>query len=384
VARFPDVSVAGAAVPASIFARLREHLARFPGDVIPLQIGDTYLPPPAHLADSISDAPHSELYTYGAPHGYLPLLETIAARHGVSVDNVQIAMGTTQALTATVGALCDPGDELVMLTPHWPLIRGIALAAHVVPVEVLAHAVLPAAELVARITAAITPRTTAIYFATPNNPDGEMLAKDQLVAIAALAEHRGLWLIADEVYEHYTYDQPHVSIASLPGAAERTVSTYSFAKSYAQAGLRVGYAVGPASVMATMRKLINHGVYNVPVAAQRAAVAAMRQGDGFLADARGLYRAARDRARSRLKASAALPPGGAYLWVDFSPWSGDDCMPVLERCAAAGVLMAPGSAFGAGCDRYARLCFTGVAPARLDEGIDRINAVLDAMPRRGA
>ncbi|HEY4175870.1 MAG TPA: pyridoxal phosphate-dependent aminotransferase [Kofleriaceae bacterium] len=380
MARFPDVSAAGAAVPASIFARLREHLARYPGDVIPLQIGDTYLPPPAGLADAISDASDAELYTYGAPHGHAPLLETIAERHGVGVDHVQIAMGTTQALAATVGALCDPGDELIMLTPHWPLIRGIALAAHVVPVEVIAHGSLPTAELVARIAAAITPRTTAIYFATPNNPDGEMLSREQLAAIATLAEQRGLWLIADEVYEHYTYDAAHASIAAI--APARTVSTYSFAKSYAQAGLRVGYAVGPAAVMSTMRKLINHGVYNVPVAAQRAAVAAMRSGDRFLADARGLYRAARDATRARLKAPAALPPGGAYLWVDFGAWSGDDCMPVLENCAAAGVLLAPGSAFGAACERYARLCFTGVSPTRLAEGVDRINAVLETMPRR--
>ncbi|CAN5861906.1 aspartate/prephenate aminotransferase [soil metagenome] len=382
MARFPDVSAAGAAVPASIFARLREHLARFPGDVIPLQIGDTYLAPPARLADAIFDAPDGELYTYGSPHGYQPLLDALAARHGVTVDNVQIAIGTTQALTATVGALCDPGDEMIMLTPHWPLIRGIAIAAHVVPVEVLAHGSLPADELAARVAGSITPRTTAIYFATPNNPDGEMLSSDHLAALALLAERRGLWLIADEVYEHYTYDAAHVSIAAL--APSRTVSTYSFAKSYAQAGLRVGYAVGPAAVITTMRKLINHGVYNVPVAAQRAALSALRAGDGFLVDARALYRVARDRARTRLNATAATPPGGAYLWVDFGAWSGDDCMQVLEKCAAAGVLLAPGTAFGAMCGRYARLCFTGVSPARLDEGIDRINAVLDAMPRREA
>jgi len=85
-----------------------------------------------------------------------------------------------------------------------------------------------------------------------------------------------------------------------------------------------------------------------------------------------------DRARSRLQAPAALPPGGSYLWVDFRKWTGDDCMPILEACAAKGVLMAPGSAFGDACHGFARLCFTGVPPARLDEGIDRINAVLAA------
>jgi aspartate/methionine/tyrosine aminotransferase len=151
---------------------------------------------------------------------------------------------------------------------------------------------------------------------------------------------------------------------------------FSFAKSYAQAGLRVGYLLAAASVARAIKKLVNHSVYNVPVAMQRAALAAMHGGAEFLATARDRYRVARDRTRTRLIAPAASPPGAAYLWVDFSRWSGSDCMPVLERAAERGVLLAPGSAFGDACHGFARLCFTGVAEAQLDEGIDRINAVL--------
>jgi aspartate/methionine/tyrosine aminotransferase len=187
-----------------------------------------------------------------------------------------------------------------------------------------------------------------------------------------------LWLFADEVYEHYGYDAAHVSIATHPAAAPRTVTVFSFAKSYAQAGLRVGYAIAPEAVAGAIRRLVNHSVYNVPVAMQRAALGALEAGAPFLAGARARYRAARDRARARLLAPAACPPGGAYLWVDFSRWTGDDCMPVLARIAEAGVLLAPGHAFGAACGGFARLCFTGVDEARLDVGIDRINAVLRA------
>jgi aspartate/methionine/tyrosine aminotransferase len=153
------------------------------------------------------------------------------------------------------------------------------------------------------------------------------------------------------------------------------VTVYSFAKSFALAGLRVGYAVGPQRVIDTIKKLVNHSVYNVPVATQRAALAAMRTGHGFLAMAREKYRAARDRARAALHAPSALPPGGAYLWVDLRQW-GDDCMDTLARIAERGVLLAPGRAFGAGYGGFARLCYTGVDEARLDEGIARINAVL--------
>lgn len=385
MARFPDVSVAGAAVPASIFARLREHLARFPGDVIALQIGDTHLVPPCGLADHAwAELPTAELYAYGSATGWTPLIEEIVAkawrtnRIAVSPAGVQVTCGATHALSCAVQALCDSGDELILLTPHWPLIRGIALGYNVVPIEVPIASACPADELTERIAAAITERTAAIYLATPNNPDGAMLMAPQLEAIARLAVQHRLWLLSDEVYEDYGYDAEHISIASLPAAADRTVTVFSFAKSYAQAGLRVGYALAPAPVTATLTKLVNHSVYNVPVALQRAAVGAMRGGAGFVAAARASYRAARDRSRSRLIVPTACPAGGAYLWLDFRNRMGDDCLPILERCAAAGVLLAPGTAFGAACGGFARLCFTGVTAERLDEGIDRINAVVES------
>jgi aspartate/methionine/tyrosine aminotransferase len=378
VSRFPLLSNAGTSVPASIFAKLREHLAKFPGDVIPLQIGDTHLRPPVVLEDfGWGDA--AELYTYGAPAGWAPLVEAIAVkarernRIAVTEAGIQIACGATHALSCAVQALCDRGEELILVTPHWPLIKGMAIGHGVVPVEV-PHG----PELGALLEHAITPRTSAIYVATPNNPDGVMLTADEIAAIAQLAEKYDLWILSDEVYEDYGYSAQHISIATHPAALARTVTVFSFAKSYAQAGLRVGYALAPEPVAAAIKKLVNHSVYNVPVAMQRAALGAMRAGQPFLAAARERYRDARDRARARLKAPAANPPGGAYLWVDFSQWSGDDCMPVLERCAEQGVLLAPGSAFGDICHRYARLCFIGVDEERLDDGIDRINAVLDA------
>lgn len=365
------MSAAGHATPASIFARLREHLAKFPGDFIPLQIGDTHLSP-AHALHAIrwEELPPVDVYAYGSPAGWDPLIEAIVAKarakNGIEIaaSGVQVTVGTTHALACAMQALCDPGDEVLLVTPHWPLIKGMALAQSVRPVEVALD----------QVEAAITSRTSVLYVATPNNPDGAMLDAAQIDELVRIARAYDLWILSDEVYEDYVYDRPHISIATR--APERTVTTFSFAKSYAQAGLRVGYALGPVDAIATVKKLVNHSVYNVPVAMQMAAYHALTTGDGFLAAARERYRGARDRARARLQAPAALPPGGAYLWVDFAKWSGDDCMPVLEKVAAAGVLLAPGSAFGDACRSHARLCFTGVDEARLDEGIDRINGVL--------
>jgi aspartate/methionine/tyrosine aminotransferase len=373
------VSAAGNAVPASIFARLREHLSRFPGDVIPFQIGDTHLAPAQGLHEiAWAEHPPADLYTYGTPAGWDPLIAAIVtkarAKNGLEVTaaSVQVTVGTTHALHCAVQAVCDPGDELILMTPHWPLIRGIALAQSVVPVEVVG---------LDAIERAITTRTSAIYVATPNNPDGVMLSSAEVDEIVRIARAHDLWILSDEVYEDYVYDHPHISIATR--APERTITTFSFAKSYAQAGLRVGYALGPEAVIAAVKKLVNHTVYNVPVAMQRAAYGALTGGDTFLATARARYRAARDRASARLHAPATLPPGGAYLWVDFSRWSGADCLPVLEKIAEQGVLVAPGSAFGEACRSHARLCFTGVDEVRLDEGIDRINRVLADWPSTG-
>ena len=372
------LSNAGTSVPASIFAKLREHLARFPGDVIPLQIGDTHLTPPVVL-ENFGWGDPAELYAYGAPAGYTPLIEAIVdkarTKNGIAVGEagVQIACGATHALSCAVQALCDRGEELILITPHWPLIKGMAVGHGVVPVE------LPyGPDIGTHLERAITARTSGIYVATPNNPDGIMLSADEVDAIAEVAAKHDLWIFSDEVYEDYGYDAPHISLATHPAAAPRTVTVFSFAKSYAQAGLRVGYALAPEPVAAAIKKLVNHSIYNVPVAMQRAALGALRSGAPFLAAARDRYQAARDRARARLKAPAAVPPGGAYLWVDFHQWSGNDCLAVLEKVAEQGVLLAPGSAFGDACTRYARLCFTGVDEMRLDEGIDRINAVLTA------
>ena len=239
--------------------------------------------------------------------------------------------------------------------------------------------------------AAITPRTSAIYVATPNNPDGAMLvARRSSPRSRALADRHDLWILSDEVYEDYGYDAAARLDRDAARRRDRTVTVFSFAKSYAQAGLRVGYALGPEPVIATIKKLVNHSRL------QRAGRDAARGARARCSAARRSsprratrYRAARDRARARLLAPAALPPGGAYLWVDFSRVdAATTACRCSSRCAAAGVLLAPGSAFGEACGALARLCFTGVDEARLDEGIDRINAcsrrvMLDARGLRG-
>ena len=386
----PRLSAAADAMPLSIFARLYEKVAGFTGDVITLQIGDTHLGPPAcarldRMMPAYETAGDRDLYHYGPAAGWGPLVERLTAKvaavNRIPGAGVQISSGATHALWCALGAVCDPGDEILLLAPHWPLIRGIAQSRSVTPIEVPFTQVLRmggGGDAAALLESKVTARTRAIYVCTPNNPDGSVLHEAELRAIAEVASRHGLWILSDEVYEDYVYEGEHVSIASLPGVAERTITVFSFSKGYAQAGLRVGYAAGSPAAIGAMRKMVNHTVYNVPHALQRASCAALDGGAEFLAAAKVRYRAARDRALATIGAPCAVPEGATYLFLDLRPWCapGGECAAVLERCAESGVLLAPGGAVGAAFGGYARLCFTAVDEARLEDGIARINRVL--------
>ncbi|WP_428267491.1 pyridoxal phosphate-dependent aminotransferase [Haliangium sp.] len=404
MSRYPDLATTAGVLPQSMFARLYERLASFDGDVIPLQIGDTYLPPPAQArlgALGFDTGPDPSLYAYSGPHGDPALLDALVDKlHRINrmdfarADNVQITCGATHALSCAMRAVLDPGDELLVLSPHWPLIRNIALSHAVNPVDVpFSHRLLrldpgagaPEDAAVDLISAYVGPQTAAIYLSTPNNPDGMVMSREVLRAVAKVAEKHDLWVLADEVYEHFAYDgHVHTSVATLPGMAGRTVTAFSFSKSYGLAGLRLGYMVGPSPVMAAARRLVNTSVYSVSRAMQRVALRALEHGDGFLREAREHYHEARDRALARVQAPCVAPQGGTYLFLDLGPWidpsdpcDGASSLGLLERMAEAGLLLAPGFGFGLGYGRWARLCYSAASPARVDEGIDRLNRVLD-------
>lgn len=392
--RFPHVSAPAAAIPASIFSRLVERLAQYQGEIYPFHLGDTYLPPPeeARLETLRWEEPNGAwLYRYSAPAGEPELLAAVVdklrRKNGLEVGpaNVQITAGATHAFACAARALLDQGDEVLLLAPFWPLIRGHVLSVGARPVEVPFSSELyarPGVDPRTLVEPYVTPRTAAMYLSTPNNPDGKVLGARELEAIAALARERNLWVLADEVYEDFTFDgRRHASIAALPGMAERTVTAFSFSKSYGQAGLRVGYVVGPEPVIAAIRKLANHSIYNVPRATQRAALCALRHGEGFLARARDDYAGARDEAVAaleRLGLPHAAPEGGSYVFVNLGRHlaAGERAVDVLERLAGQGILLAPGDAFGHAYASWARLCYTAVPRPRLREGLVRMAALL--------
>jgi aspartate/methionine/tyrosine aminotransferase len=395
----PALSRTATAVRSSIFAELAPRIeahARAGGDLVELHIGDTHVAPPDTARFAVAgeragpfDAP---LYRYGAIAGLETLKDALAARllrlgHGpAEIDprrHVLVACGATHAAFCVLRAVLDPGDEVIVTSPYWPLAVGVVRAAGAEPVEVRLTTRLyeePALDVAALIDARVTPRTRAIYLITPNNPDGKVLTTRQLAAIARVAEERGLWVLSDEVYADYVYEGVHASIARLEGMAERTLSVYSLSKSHALAGARVGFAIAPERVIEVARRIATHTVFNVPVASQRVALAALTSEDAWLEGTRRQYRAARDEALQAVAGTGArafAPDGGSYLFVDFAPvLGGRPLRELLERAIDRGVLLAPGDGFGDGTATWARRCFTSVPPARLRLGLERLRGAI--------
>lgn len=379
------------AMRAGVFAELEAAIAArraSGGDIIPLHIGDTYrLPPPsAHIERAIHDASPDALYAYGATAGLVELRDAIAAyvrRHGrgypdATEGNVLLGVGATHALSCAARVVLDEGDDVLLASPYWPLAHGIITQTGARAVEVPLPRERDPAELLAD---AITPRTRALYLISPNNPDGRIFTPEEAQRIAELAVERDLWVMSDEVYADYAYEREPTSLAVLPFMAERTLTAFSFSKSHALAGARVGYVIAPASLVLAARKISVHTAFNVPVAMQRVALAALRDGDAWIVEARVDYRAARDATTTALEGSGvrfAHAEGGVYLFLDFEDaLDGRPLKLLLEHAIDRGVLLAPGESCGVAHTTCARLCFTSVPLPRVLEGVRRLRLAMD-------
>lgn len=312
----------------------------------------------------------------GIPELRAALAEKARAKNGlagVRADDVFVTNGAMHALYVTFRALLAPGDEVIVPDPMWTeAVENVRLAGGVpVAVPLWAHdayAYRPDA-----ITAALTPRTTAIFLNSPHNPTGAVLSEPTLHRILELAREHVLWVIADEAYEDVLYPPArHVSIGSLAGDyAERVISIYSFSKSHAMSGLRTGYVVTRAPVLhERLPKLLRCTINGVNSVTQWAALAAVTGEQGHIAAMRAEYLRRRDLMLEALSGIDGVrpfvPPGAFYLWVEldasvYARLGVRDADELSELLAARGLGSAPGSAFGRhGADalRFAFSCST--------------------------
>ncbi len=368
--RPPQLSPAVVAMPGAVYSPFAERVPTHVGPIFPLHVGDTWLAPfEGGRMEDLAQAVHPGMHRYTAPQGLPELVdavvEKVRTRNELPCerDAVLVTGGATAGLSCAIGTLLEPGDEVLILAPFWPLIRGIVQSWRGVPVEVPFYDRVETAEAaVAAVSAQRTARTVALYVSTPSNPTGRVLPGDWLEALADFARREDLWLLSDEVYEDLLYHGAHVSIGRF--VPERTLTAFSFSKSYGMAGYRVGSLVGPPAVIAEVQKLHTHSTYCAPAPSQLSALRALRDGDGWLTEARAQYqRAGHDAAHS-----LALPePGGStFLFVDVGRQLDERGMPgFLEDLFDDGVLVAPGASAGSAYGDWIRLCFTAAPPEQV-------------------
>ncbi len=382
----------GVAESATLAITSKAKALRAAGEpVIGFGAGEPDFPTPAYIVDAARDAlddPSNFRYT---PAAGLPALREAVARKtardsGLIVDpsQVMITNGGKQAVYLAFQTLLDPGDEVLLPAPYWVTYPEAIRLADGVPVPIPTDETSGFEVTIDQLEAATTERTKALLFVSPSNPTGAVYGRDGIAAIGRWAAERGIWVVADEIYEHLVYGDAafHSLPVVVPAAAEKTIVVNGVAKTYAMTGWRVGWMIGPTEMVGAATRLQSHISSNVANVSQRAAIAAV---DGPL-DAVREMRSVFDRRRKTMVrllrevpgVRCAEPEGAFYAFPDLrglldrdlhgrtAHTTMDLAALLLEEIKIAVV---PGEAFGA--PGYARLSFA-LSDDDLEEGLTRL------------
>ena len=292
---------------------------------------------------------------------------------------VGVTVGAMAALILAMLTTLDPGDEVLIPNPGYTNFEGQLLLAGAVPVSYPLDAPDYAIDA-AILSSLVTDRTRAILLCSPSNPTGAVLRPESLATVASLAREHGLLVFSDETYEDLIYEGRHHSIAALPGMAERTVSVFSFSKSYAMTGWRIGYLIAPPALISAMNVLQEHVVSCPSSVSQYAALAALTESQDCVVEMRTQYDERRRFIVTGLNnlpgISCPTPHGAFYAFpviTDLDTSSDTFADWVLQE---AHVAIVPGSAFNTRGEGFVRLSYAASLP-NLREAIDRIASALD-------
>jgi aspartate aminotransferase len=360
-------------------------------DVIDFGAGEPDFATPAHVVEAAQRAcADPAMHHYTGAAGLPALREAIAAvtaaMSGRAIEPAQVLVtnGGKHALLATFATLVDEGDEVLLPAPYWVTYPEQVRLAGGVPVELATTAADGYRVTVEQLEAARTARTKLLVFVSPSNPTGAVYPPEEIAAIGRWAAEHGIWVVADEIYEHLVYgDARHVSIATAaPEVAERTVVVSGVAKTYAMTGWRVGWTVAPAPLIKRMADLQSQQTGNVANVSQAAAIAALNGPQDLVEQMRATYdrrrKVAHDAFAGLPGVACPLPEGAFYVFPDVSGVLGrsiggtraDDavalCAALLEH---AKVALVPGEAFGA--PGHLRLSYA-LDDTDLERGLARI------------
>ncbi|MET3792447.1 pyridoxal phosphate-dependent aminotransferase [Aquamicrobium terrae] len=359
-------------------------------DLIHLELGQPVHDTPDHIKQATIRALQAGEVHYSDLQGIPQLREVLAAkvrdynRIDVSASEILVTNGLTQASFAAFMALLDDGEEAILLEPYYPQHLGKIEMAGAKPV--MAPLDKKAGFRIRKdlITPLITPRTRMIVLVNPSNPTGRVYSREELQIVADLAIEHDLWVISDEVYEQIVFDgAEHVSIASLPGMKERTVSMFAFTKAYAMDGWRLGYLAADKSMIPALMKITATEVTHVNTFIQHGAIAAITGPAEVLQDMVDDDRRKRDLVVSRLNQMPGVicpsPEGTIYAFPDISGTglkAQEAADAILEK---TDVVVEAGSFYGPLGEHHLRICFGSQDHDRLEEAMNRLSGFFNSL-----
>ena len=367
------------------------ELAAKRGDCIYLHLGEPEFITPQHVREAAKKA-LDEGHTHYGPDRGLPELrqliaEKIKRQYGAAYswqDEILVTAGGQAALHIAVMALANPGDEIVILLPHYPpyVVNAQLAGAKAVFVKLRSEeAFVPNPADIERV---ITNRTKLIMILTPNNPTGAVYPKETLRRLLDIARRHDIVLIADEVYESLVYDGlQHTSLLSFPDAREHVVQVNSFSKTYAMTGLRVGYLAASADKLLQFLKYHHTVNISANVPSQVACVAALKGPQDCVEEMRSAYQARRDLVVKRLNdipgVRCALPKGSFFVFADIRELGIGSLDFVEYLVREAGVVLTNGSGFD--YEGFVRVSYAA-KPESIEEAMGRMKAAVLKMPAK--
>lgn len=376
-----------ASIPASVTLAVNDKanaLKAAGEDIIALAGGDPDFATPDHITAAAFAAIENGATHYPGPmKGIFPLLEAIAAKmereSNVTLNpktDVVVTPGGKWALYLALSAIVNPGDEVIYLEPVWVSYPPMITLAGGTPVPVS----LPSEDNF-RITAdllreKVTPKTKAIMVTSPNNPTGRVLTQDEAEAVVEVAIEADLYVITDEIYEKLIFDgRPHISLAAMPGMAERTITTNGVSKAYAMTGWRLGWIAGPTPILKLAARVNSQTVSSAANFTMHAAVAALNGPQDCVAEMRESYKARRDYMVPALNAIDGVEcrsiEGAFYLFPRF-PNSDKNSLELAEALIEkAGIAATPGIAFGSSGEGHVRFSIA-TAKSELERAVERL------------
>lgn len=368
-------------VPGSGIRRIHEIALRL-DDVVMLAVGEPDVAVAPHIAAAAKRAWDDDETNYTANGGIPVLRQAIAAKlardNGIHVDTEQVwvTIGATQALHQAMAITLDAGDEVLLPDPGYTTFTMNARMLDAVPVPYPLRADAGFLPDVSELERLVTDRTRVLILNSPSNPLGTVIPEPLQRELLAFAERHDLWIISDEVYEAFTWGDPHVSIASLDGG-DRVFSVFSLSKTYAMTGVRIGYLVTPVGLADTMRTVQEASISCAPQPGQYAALAAIEGPQDAVAEAREHYLENLRAATALLESRGIryLAPGGTfYLWIDLGHAAHGDIAGWAEGfLLEQRVAIAPGSAFGRSGEGWIRVNLA-TRTSELLEGLRRLPA----------